>query len=73
MTVSNREFADMVGCDYTTASRIRNGKRKVSLKLFNKIITVFKLDCDEALSAFEKDQFGPFLQENVFNVETVSD
>ena len=61
-------FAQRVGVDYTTASRLRNGNRLPSLRLFARIVREFGLDSDFALAAFEKgpEVFGAFLRRYVF-------
>jgi hypothetical protein len=66
--VTNDVFAEKVGCDFTTASRLRNGNRKPSFDLFLRITRAFELDRMDALTAYEAGQesFGQYLRDNVF-------
>lgn len=39
----NKEFAELVDCDFTTASRLKNGQRLPSMHMFTSICEAFKL------------------------------
>jgi hypothetical protein len=70
--VTNSEFARLTGCDYTMASKIRNGSRKPSTGLFTRIILVFDLDAKEAVAAYAGGAvlFSDFLRRNVFDASS---
>lgn len=70
--VTNNEFARLTGCDYTMASKIRNGTRKPSTGLFTRIILVFDLDAEQAVQAYAGGavMFSDFLRKQVFNAVT---
>jgi transcriptional regulator with XRE-family HTH domain len=78
--MTNAQFAEHVG-DITIsyASYLRSGSRLPSAGLLIRIIKVFKLDPNEAMTAYQKDEavnaagerpdkglFGAYLRENVF-------
>ncbi len=42
--MTNQRFADLVGCNFTTASRLRNGRRLPSHNMYHRICKAFKLD-----------------------------
>ncbi len=67
--VTNPEFGDTVGCDYTTASRLRSGERLPSRSLLSSIVKAYNLDANEALDAADKggEEFAKYLDEMVFN------
>lgn len=67
--VTNDEFGDKVGCDYTMASRLRGGKRLPSRELLERIVTAYQLDGNEALRATAEggEAFAAFLNDHVFN------
>jgi hypothetical protein len=73
--VTNNEFARLTGCDYTMASKIRNGTRKPSTSLFTRIILVFELDAKEAVDAYAGGavMFSDFLRKHVFDATTADD
>ena len=73
--VTNNEFARLTGCDYTMASKIRNGTRKPSTSLFTRIILVFDLDAKEAVEAYAGGAvlFSDFLRRNVFDACAAED
>lgn len=64
------EFADKVGCHFTTASRLRSGDRMPGREMFDRIVKAYDLDPLEALTAFcgSRDGFGAYLRANVFDV-----
>jgi transcriptional regulator with XRE-family HTH domain len=68
MGVSNNEFAKAVGCHYTLSSRLRNGHRRPSVDMLNRIKNAYNLDADEMLEAFEEGpkEFSKFLRERIF-------
>lgn len=68
MGVSNNEFARAVGCHYTLSSRLRNGHRRPSVDMLNRIKHAYDLDADELLKAFEDGpkEFSKFLRERIF-------
>lgn len=68
MGVSNNEFAKAVGCHYTLSSRLRNGHRRPSVDMLNRIRKAYHLPADEVLSAFEEgpEEFSKYLRDHVF-------
>jgi len=66
--MTNDEFGAKVGCDFTMASRLRNGKRLPSRELLENIVSAFHLDGSEALAATRAgaDAFKEYLRINVF-------
>lgn len=66
--MTNYEFGEKVGCDYTMASRLRNGHRLPSTGLLIRIRDAFELPSDEILAAYNKGsaEFGQFLQQRIF-------
>lgn len=73
--VTNSEFARLTGCDYTMASKIRNGTRKPSTGLFTRIILVFELDAKDAVAAYAGGavMFSDYLRKSVFEAVTADD
>lgn len=69
MALSNQQFADRVGCDFTTASRLRNGQRRPSVALMTRISEEFGLPLDELVDAHNQGPkaFGKLLTLKVFN------
>jgi transcriptional regulator with XRE-family HTH domain len=67
--VTNEEFGERVGCDYTMASRLRGGKRLPSRELLERIVAAYQLDGGEALAATAggPEVFARYLSERVFN------
>jgi len=66
--MTNREFANAVGCSTTMASRMRNGKRAPSVATLRACIEAFDLDADEALDfAGTAAGWGGFLRSVVFS------
>lgn len=67
--VTNNEFARLTGCNYTMASKIRNGTRKPSAGLLTRIILVFELDAEQSIEAYAKGPvlFSDYLRKNVFD------
>jgi transcriptional regulator with XRE-family HTH domain len=59
--LTNEAFAEAVGCDFTHASKIRNGSRLPSLQLLIKIREVYALDGNEVLDAYAAGS-GPFAE-----------
>jgi transcriptional regulator with XRE-family HTH domain len=68
MGVSNNEFARAVGCHFTLSSRLRNGHRRPSVEMLNRIKKAYDLDADEMLSAYEAgtQEFAEYLRKNIF-------
>jgi transcriptional regulator with XRE-family HTH domain len=66
--VSNHQFAAKVGCNYTMASRLRNGKRTPSAAMLVRICEAFDLDKGEALTAFSggREAMAQWLRDEVF-------
>lgn len=66
--LTNEEFAAAVGCDFTHASKIRNGSRLPSLPLLIKIRRVYALDGNEVMDAYEQGpvRFAAYLNSKVF-------
>lgn len=66
--VTNNEFGDRVGCDFTMASRLRNGERLPSRELLERIVAAYGLDGNEALAATRagRSAFKEFLRVKVF-------
>lgn len=71
MSVSNHKFAEQVGCNYTMASRLRNGKRMPSAEMLVKICQAFGLDMGAALRAFAggNASMARWLREEIFDKE----
>lgn len=69
--VTNRSFAEKVGCTESYASYVRNGKRLPSGTTLVRIITVYKLAPIAAMDAYAKgkEAFGKFLTDNVFDAD----
>lgn len=67
--ITNEEFGAKVGCDFTMASRLRNGKRLPSRELLESIVNVYHLDANEALAATRagREAFATYLDRTVFN------
>lgn len=67
--ITNEEFGANVGCDFTMASRLRNGKRLPSRELLESIVSFYHLDANEALAATREgmDAFADYLDRTVFN------
>lgn len=67
--VTNHKFAELVGCNYTMASRLRSGNRMPSAAMLAKICTAFHLDEGEALRKHQQgsDVFSQWLRDSVFN------
>lgn len=70
--LTNEEFAQAVGCDFTHASKIRNGSRLPSLPLLIKIRDVYELTSPEdsaaLLDAYKAgpESFAAYLNSKVF-------
>ena len=66
--VTNAAFAQRVGCNYTMASKIRNGTRRPSGGLLTRIILAYELDAEQAIEAYAGGPvvFGDYLTEHVF-------
>ena len=65
--MTNREFANAVGCSPTMASRMRNGLRAPSVSMLHGVIQVFGLDEGDALlAARQPDTWGSYLRDRVF-------
>lgn len=66
--ITNESFADAVGCDFTHASKIRNGSRLPSLPLLIRIREVYRLDGNEVLDAYKSgpESFAAYLNSKVF-------
>lgn len=66
--VTNEEFGARVGCDFTMASRLRNGARLPSRELLERIVTAYSLDANEALAATSKggEVFSEYLRAKIF-------
>lgn len=67
--VTNEQFGERVGCDYTMASRLRNGLRLPSRELLERIVAAYDLDGSEALEATAegKEAFSRYLRDHVFD------
>lgn len=64
--VTNEEFGAKVGCDFTTASKLRNGTRLPSRELLERIIRAYDLDANDAIQATRSDTFGDYLKTMIF-------
>jgi hypothetical protein len=66
--LTNTRFAELTGCDFTSASKIRHGVRMPSLKLFMIFARVFRIDANDAVDAYWKgqDAWVEFLNEMIF-------
>lgn len=69
--VTNEEFGQKVGCDFTMASRLRNGQRLPSRERLEQIVSAYGLDANEALraSAAGPEAFSLYLKAKVFEPE----
>lgn len=52
--MTNEEFAEKVGIDYTTASRLRNGRRLPSGQLLVRIHDEFRIPWQRLMEAYAK-------------------
>lgn len=66
---TNSSFARKVGCNHTTASRLRSGQRMPSGKMLFRICEAYGLNKSEALSVFARgsEEFSKWLRANVFS------
>jgi transcriptional regulator with XRE-family HTH domain len=66
--LTNPRFAELTGCDFTSASKIRNGHRRPSLELFMRMMIVFNVDANDAVDAWKRGPraFTDFLNEMIF-------
>jgi len=73
--VTNDEFGAAVGCDFTMASRLRNGARLPSRELLERIVKAYNLDANEALDASSQGghAFAAYLRRTVFEPEPKPD
>jgi transcriptional regulator with XRE-family HTH domain len=73
--MTNDEFGDKVGCDFTMASRLKNGQRLPSRELLERIVEAYDLDANEALAATRAGRaaFKEYLRANVFEASTRTD
>lgn len=67
--VTNEEFGARVRCDFTMASRLRNGVRLPSRDLLGRIVAAYGLDANEALQATSQgaEVFSAYLREKIFD------
>lgn len=67
--INNHEFANAVGCDHTTASRLRSGQRRPSAKMLLRICSAYNLDEGIALRNLGEgaEQFSTWLRQEVFD------
>jgi hypothetical protein len=72
MNMTNEKFGELVGCDYTMASRLRSGDRLPSRALLERIVKTFELDGTEALRATARGgrAFADFLDQKVFRTSS---
>lgn len=72
--VTNEAFARRVGCDYTTASRYRNGQRLPSYAMMQRIAHAFELPLEALATAAARGApaFGKYLRRHVFNNRQVA-
>jgi len=73
--LTNYEFAERVGCDFTMASRLKLGKRMPSADLLVRIIRAFELPPDEVIAAYEGGPtvFSRYLRTRVFGIPEEQD
>lgn len=69
-TTTLNEFSELVGCHFTTASRLRAGTRLPGREMFNRIVEAYDLDPMEALKAYvgPRAGFGAYLRQEVFHI-----
>lgn len=69
--LTNSEFGEAVGCDETTASRLRGGTRIPSLSLYIRIHDAFNLDWHNMAQAYKGggETFSRLLRQQVFKDE----
>lgn len=67
--MTNKAFGEAVGCDFTMASRLRNGDRLPGLRLMIRISEAFDLPYDELVAAYQEGHaaFGTYLRQRVFD------
>ena len=72
--ITNYEFGDAIGCDFTMASRVRRGERLPSRDLLANIVKAYNLDANDALDAcVSGEEFAKYLDEMIFNPLKVDD
>jgi transcriptional regulator with XRE-family HTH domain len=66
--LTNDQFAEMTGCDFTTASKLKTGTRMPSAVMLAAIYNAFHLDGNELLDAYSGGPtvFSAFLRSKVF-------
>lgn len=66
--LTNEQFAEDTGCDFTTASKIRNGSRLPSLSLFVRMVNHYGLDANEGVKAYLRGRkaFTQWMNDRVF-------
>jgi transcriptional regulator with XRE-family HTH domain len=71
---SNAEFATLVGCHYSHASRLRNGLRLPSARIMRRIQIAYGLDPEELFNAYDQGPraFGRLLRERIFDLPTAA-
>jgi len=67
--VTNAEFARLTGCNYTMASKIRNGARMPSGALFSRIVRVFDLNGDAAVEAYAGGRAGSMDKRRLWTIK----
>jgi transcriptional regulator with XRE-family HTH domain len=67
-SLTNVEFAERVGCDFTTSSRYRNGQRVPSYPMLLRIAKAFDLDPMPLVKACSQgpEAFGRLIRKQVF-------
>lgn len=65
---TNEEFAERVGCDFTTVSRWRNGNRLPKPEMLGVIAEAFGLPQSEMFEHYTAgaSEFGKYLRRQVF-------
>lgn len=67
-SLTNEDFAALVGCSPSMVSRMRGGARRPSAQLRDTITTTFGLDPAEVIQAYSTSGgFARFLQDRVFS------
>ncbi|MEV0237586.1 helix-turn-helix transcriptional regulator [Nonomuraea sp. NPDC050786] len=66
--LTNFAFAKAMGCDHSTASKIRDGKRLPSLSLFARMVGYYELDANEGIRAYLRGRqaFVQWMNDRVF-------
>lgn len=70
--MTNKAFGEAAGCDFTMASRLRNGDRLPGIRLMIRISEAFDLPYDDLMAAYQEGApaFGAYLRTHVFGQDS---